>query len=147
MSQRLDTMRIGELAKLAKITPKTLRYYEDFGLLPASQRSESGYRLYSWNDLDRLRFIQKAKAVGFSLSEIRSIMALRNHGEVPCDHVKALINQKLEEVHSQIQNLKELADELRVMQQEAEALPSCEACVCEIIEHHDNKSQQEGLIE
>ncbi|WP_081700442.1 MerR family transcriptional regulator [Sulfobacillus thermosulfidooxidans] len=69
-------MRIGELAKLAKITPKNLRYYEDFGLLPASQRSESGYRLYSWNDLDRLRFIQKAKTVGFSLSEIRSIWLL-----------------------------------------------------------------------
>ncbi|WP_053959789.1 heavy metal-responsive transcriptional regulator [Sulfobacillus thermosulfidooxidans] len=140
MTRQHDTMRIGELAKVAGITPKTLRYYEDFGLLPASTRSESGYRLYSWNDLDRLRFIQKAKTVGFSLSEIRSILALRNHGEVPCDHVKALINRKLEEINSQIQALRDLEIELRTMQKEADALPPCEACVCEIIEHHDAMS-------
>ena len=71
--QNRDTlvqMRIGQLANEVGLNPKTLRYYEQIGLLPAPQRSPSGYRLYTAADRERLDFIAKAKAIGLTLEEI-----------------------------------------------------------------------------
>jgi DNA-binding transcriptional MerR regulator len=79
-------MRIGELAAALDLNPKTIRYYEDIGLLPQPKRSAAGYRLYDDADHERLRFILKAKAVGLSLEEISRILAICDQGQPPCKH-------------------------------------------------------------
>lgn len=66
-------MQIGELAKAAEVPAKTIRYYEDIGLLPHPPRTEGGYRRYGPEAADRLRFIRKAQALGLTLSEIREL--------------------------------------------------------------------------
>lgn len=76
----LRVMRIGELARQAGVNIQTVRFYERKGLLPAPRRKPSGYRLYTDEDLHRLRFIRRAKALGFSLEEIREVLHMRAEG-------------------------------------------------------------------
>jgi DNA-binding transcriptional MerR regulator len=82
-------LKIGELATVLGLNPKTIRYYEDIGLLPKPQRTVSGYRLYEAADVERLSFIGKAKAIGLTLEEIREISDARPDGQRPCEHVFA----------------------------------------------------------
>ncbi|HEC11156.1 MAG TPA: heavy metal-responsive transcriptional regulator [Acidimicrobiales bacterium] len=104
-------MRIGELADSAGITPETVRYYEKVGLLPAPRRTPSGYRDYSERARERLRFIRTAQSVGFSLGEIGEILALRDQGQTPCQHVRGLIRRHADDLQQRI-------DDLRVMQRD-----------------------------
>lgn len=70
--------RIGELAKLADVTPDTIRYYEKQQMMDHDIRTEGGFRLYSDNDLQRLRFIRYARQLGFSLEAIRELLSIRS---------------------------------------------------------------------
>lgn len=70
---------IGKLAKLVQQTPVTIRYYEKIGLIPASKRSEGGFRLYPETIIRRFYFIQNAKLIGFDLSEIKSLLNLETN--------------------------------------------------------------------
>ncbi|CAM3878172.1 Zinc-responsive transcriptional regulator [Klebsiella quasipneumoniae subsp. similipneumoniae] len=69
--------RIGELAKLADVTPDTIRYYEKQQMMDHDVRTEGGFRLYSDNDLQRLRFIRYARQLGFTLEAIRELLSIR----------------------------------------------------------------------
>ena len=80
---------IGELATELKLNPKTIRYYEEVGLLPEPRRSESGYRLYSKHEVERLRLIQRAKLVGLSLAETKEIVEYAIDGR--CNALEALV--------------------------------------------------------
>src|SRR6266566_6256771 len=82
-------MRIGVLAAQAGITAKTIRFYEDTGLMPAPARTPAGYRDYPAGAAARLAFIRDAQAAGLSLAEIRSILAIRDDGQAPCQHVRS----------------------------------------------------------
>jgi len=75
--------RIGELAAELGLNPKTIRYYEDIGLMPEPPRTAAGYRLYGEVDRERLEFILKARAIGLTLEEIHQILALRSQGQPP----------------------------------------------------------------
>ena len=68
-------MRIGELAKLAGISTSALRYYEEVGLLGPAARTEAGYRIFRGDAVGRLQFVQRAKALGLSLQEVRQLLA------------------------------------------------------------------------
>jgi DNA-binding transcriptional MerR regulator len=114
---------IGQLATEVGLTPKTIRYYETVGLLPPPARTESRYRLYTPQTAELLRFIQKAKALGFTLTEIREIMALRQRGHLPCPHVHALLTDRTESLSRQIQELSLLRDELRRLAKRSASLP------------------------
>ncbi len=105
-------MRIGELAHLAGINPRTLRYYERIGLLAPSARTEAGYRLYSDADADRLAFIRHAQTLGLSLAEIADIIALRDGGTPPCRHVRAVADLRITAIDRQIAELEALRAEL-----------------------------------
>ncbi len=87
-------LRIGALAADLGLNPKTIRYYEEIGLLPVPQRTGAGYRQYSAADRERLRFI-KAKVIGFTLREIREILAVRDGGGEPCPYLGDLLAHKL----------------------------------------------------
>ena len=89
-----DTFTVGEIAREADVTPKTVRYYEMIGLLPRAERSPNGYRRYSTEDLNRLAFIQRAKALGLTLEEIRELVVVAEDGR--CALTKAELRQTLE---------------------------------------------------
>jgi MerR family Zn(II)-responsive transcriptional regulator of zntA len=101
--------KIGEIAKLADVTPDTVRYYEKQNLLSASQRSASGYRLYSDEDVTRLRFIRYAKTMGFTLEEIAELLSIRiEPGKHTCQESKAIVESRLAEVELRLAELKKI---------------------------------------
>lgn len=108
-------MRIGEIAALSGVSSKTIRYYEDVGLLRPPPRNASGYRDYDPATVDRLAFVRAAQAVGLTLGEIRGIVALRDDGQTPCTHVLALLRQRAAELDRRIAELRALQGELNRM--------------------------------
>jgi DNA-binding transcriptional MerR regulator len=118
----LNLVRISELADQAGVTSKTLRYYERIGVLPAPSRSTSGYRDYRPAAVDRLGFIRAGQAVGLSLGEIRQVVALRDRGETPCDHVYQLLQRRTAELDERIDELGALRRELRALTKRARRL-------------------------
>ncbi len=132
-------MLIGELGKRLNVNPKTIRYYEEIGLLPEPVRTPGGYRVYGEEDVERLAFILRARALDFSLEEIREILGLRERGEPPCPYVLHRIEAKIAEVDRRIEQLRQLRIELEKLRDEARALPAEEiaakGCICHIIEN------------
>lgn len=127
-------MRIGELAHRAGVSPKTIRYYEDLGLLPAPRRTESGYRQYNEDGAARLDFIARAKRLGLSLGEIAGVLAVCQAGQAPCSHVITLLDRRIVEVDRAVEELKAFRTELaRVREAAVAGIP--EGAVCGIIEH------------
>jgi len=98
-------MKIGQLAELAGVTTKTVRYYESIGLLPEPERTASGYRAYDGGALERLRFVRDAQNSGLSLAEIASVLELKGSGATSCEHTVSLLERHLAEIDSQIQRL------------------------------------------
>lgn len=97
-------MRIGELAKASGTTTKTLRYYEDAGLLPAPERTAGGYRDYTPDVLPRLDFIRRGRATGLTLGQIREVLDVRDAGRAPCQHVQRLLTTHLTDLDRQSPN-------------------------------------------
>lgn len=115
-------MLIGEVARRVGVPAKTLRYYEDIGLLDPPARSSSGYRDFDDRVLDRLAFIRSAQAVGLSLGEVRGIVALRDDGETPCGRVLELLRHRSTEIDRTIQELRTLQRELKRLVERARDL-------------------------
>ncbi|ACZ43357.1 transcriptional regulator, MerR family [Thermobaculum terrenum ATCC BAA-798] len=130
-------LRIGDLAAELGLNPKTIRYYEQIGLLPAAPRTESGYRVYGPGDVERLRFVLKAKAVGLSLKEIKEILLLQQSGQQPCEHVLALLDRKITAVEQQLLALTSIRQELVALRDQAAQTMGNETCICGLIEHYE----------
>lgn len=129
-------MLIGELAQRSGVPAKTLRYYEDIGLLRPPERSASGYRDYRPEVLDRLAFIKSSQALGLSLGEIRSIISMREDGDAPCSHVLQLLLDRSIEIDRTIRDLRNLKAELQLLVDRAKNLDpaDCEPDrVCHLI--------------
>ncbi|PKH03819.1 Zn(2+)-responsive transcriptional regulator [Psychromonas sp. MB-3u-54] len=98
--------RIGELATLCKIKTDTLRFYDKQGLFVPSSRTESGYRLYTKKDAQRLRFILRAKTIGFTLVEISELLSIElDKSNKACADVKSLVDLKLADISQKIEQL------------------------------------------
>jgi DNA-binding transcriptional MerR regulator len=106
-------MRIGDLAAMSGLSTKTIRFYEQAGLLPPPPRTSSGYRDYPPQATRRLGFVRHAQAAGLSLAEIRGVLALRDSGEAPCTHVSGLIQQHLAEIEQRLAELRKTRTALR----------------------------------
>src|SRR5262249_27930625 len=91
-------LKIGEVSERAGGGIETLRFYERSGLLDPPRRTEAGYRLYNAEALDRLAFIKRAQMLGFSLGEIRQIIAERKAGQSPCVKVREVVRRRLREL-------------------------------------------------
>ena len=115
-------MKIGEIASRAGVGTKTIRYYEEIGLIPEPERTPNGYRDYDELAVERLRFIRDAQATGLSLTEIASILDLRGHGEGTCFHVIDLLSRHIEDLDRHIENLHRTRDQLVALTQRAEGL-------------------------
>lgn len=108
-------MQIGQLAKRSGIPTDTVRYYERNGLLPAPARRASGYRDYTQDDVRRLRFVRRAKALGFNLSEIRELLELSNHRDDDMASMKAAASEKLADVEAKLIELTRIRDGLKTL--------------------------------
>lgn len=108
-----ELLKIGEVAAQSGLPVKTVRYYDEIGLLsPTVARSPAGYRLFSAEVLNRLAFIKRSQALGLSLSEVQDILAVHDQGQLPCGEVKQHLETKLDEINRQIEALKTLKAEL-----------------------------------
>jgi MerR family transcriptional regulator, Zn(II)-responsive regulator of zntA len=136
-------LRIGELAAKLGLNPKTIRYYEEVGLLPEPPRTAAGYRLYTQDDYQRLHFILKAKKIGLTLEEIGEILAVRSQGIQPCEHVLALLDRKIEQVDQQLAALSDFRQELLEMREDASTGMVAEGNFCCIIEDHEYSGEHE----
>lgn len=114
-------MRIGELARATGTKAETIRYYEREGILPAADRTDSNYRDYSDDHLATLTFVRRARELGFSMAQVRELLALSDHDDKPCQDVDKLVQRQMVEVERKISDLSALLDELGQM------LRSCQA--------------------
>ena len=137
LEQLGNQFQIGELAKATGATTKTIRYYEDVGLLPPAPRANNGYRYYEVEDVHRLRFIRNARSLDFSLDDLKEVLALRDQGEAPCRYVVQLLEKKSTEIEERIRQLRELQQELNGLVQQAATLRDddidMKECVCHLI--------------
>lgn len=108
-------MKIGELAQKAEVNIDTVRYYEKQGLLPAPQRLRSGYRQYEPGDVARLRFVRRAKALGFTLLEIRDLLELSSHRDKDMAGMKTAAMHKLDDVEEKLAELTRIRDGLKTL--------------------------------
>jgi DNA-binding transcriptional MerR regulator len=130
-------LTIGELAKQTGTLDKTIRYYESIGLLPEPERADNGYRLYGETDVERLRFIRRARALDFALDDIDEILAFREQGQPPCSYVMDLMQRRLEEVEARIRDFEQMRDELKALYSAGQDLPEdvlMRDCVCHLIQ-------------
>lgn len=122
-----NPLTIGRIASRAGVGIDTIRFYERRGLLPKPRRTDSGYRLYPPETVTRLRFIRRAKALGFSLDEIVTLLALQDTGG-PKAKVKAITHRKLEQVEAKIADLERMRDVLRELDNDCTGTGNLSGC-------------------
>jgi MerR family copper efflux transcriptional regulator len=130
-------VRIGELAEISGLTTKTIRFYEDAGLLAAPARSPNGYRDDPPAAVSRLGFVRTAQAAGLSLAEIAEVLAIRDDGRAPCTHVATVVDTRLREIRRRIRVLRTAQRELERLAERAAAFDPADCTsaddVCRIL--------------
>ena len=124
-------LSIGELSKQSGVNIETIRYYEKIGVMPAPDRSASGYRLYGADHLKRLSFVRRSRQLGFSLDEIRGLLRLVDGHAYTCAQVRKLTLDHLAEIRRKIADLKRLE---RVMAEMAAQCSGDRAPECAVID-------------
>ncbi|MEO8661050.1 MAG: heavy metal-responsive transcriptional regulator [Bryobacteraceae bacterium] len=133
----METLTIGRLAERGGVNLETVRYYEREGLMPPPPRNPSGHRTYSPSAVRRLRFIRRCQELGFSLYEIKELLALRSDPEQPCAEVIRQIDGKTAEVERRIAQLRTIHRALRRLQDSCEG--ACHVSDCPILESLDTE--------
>lgn len=105
-------LTIGQLSAAAATPSATIRYYEKIGLLESPLRSDSNYRVYGDEDLTRLTFVRRAREIGFTIDQVRSLLAFSDQGDADCCTVMSLTEQHLAEVEQKIADLIGLKEHL-----------------------------------
>jgi MerR family copper efflux transcriptional regulator len=108
-------MNIGQAASASGVTAKMIRYYESIGLMRETARSDSGYRIYNDKDLHTLRFIKRARSLGFSLEQIRDLLSLWQNNERASADVKAIALDHVKDLNQRIRELTEMRDTLSTL--------------------------------
>jgi MerR family copper efflux transcriptional regulator len=138
---RILSLTIGQVAKSAGVGVETIRFYERRGLIPEPPRRASGYREYSEEAVIRIRFIRRAKELGFSLGETVELLALRSDPQGSSDVLQAATEEKLADVERKIRSLKELAGSLRRLRQ---ARVEGDPAACGLLECLEPESPRRG---
>lgn len=121
-------MQIGQLADRSGVPIDTVRYYERHGILPQPQRQPSGYRRYGVDDVARLRFVRRAKGLGFTLTEIRDLLALSSRPADDMAGLKAAANVKLADVEHKLAELTRIRDGLHALVEACPGHGTLERC-------------------
>lgn len=137
-------MKVTELARSAGVTAETVRHYTRQGLLTPRRDPDNGYQLYDQRDLGRLRFIQRARTLGFSLKEIAEILDQADQGDSPCPLVRDLLAARLPRIHAQIRELQALAERMEHALEDWAQMPDGAPdghSICRLIEHTSDGAQ------
>ena len=138
-------MQIKEFARQTGLSAKTIRYYEDIGLLPQPQRLKNGYRTYEWSDVSRARLVAGARTLDFSLDDIQEILAMRDQQTAPCRTVLDLLAQRADEISQRIAELQHMETELRELHRLGLTFPTDDvegkSCVCHLVSERTGKAQ------
>ena len=138
-------MRIQTLAQQTGVPAKTIRYYEAVGVMPSPRRGANNYRVYTEGDVERLRFIASARALGLTLAEIAAILAARDQGSAPCARVLAALDGRLADLDRRLAAMVALRENLAQLRQAGAALPLDdvlgEHCVCYLIKTYRDSGQ------
>ena len=130
-------MQIQELSQQTGVSTKTIRYYEEIGVLPTPARQPNGYRQYTATDVTRLRLVAGARRLDLSLDEIREILDLRDRGQAPCTTLLERLAAKADEITERILALQSLEAELRQLHALGLTFPTNDvegkACVCHLV--------------
>ncbi|GAB4225471.1 MAG: Cu(I)-responsive transcriptional regulator [Kiloniellaceae bacterium] len=120
-------MNIGTAARQSGVPAKTIRYYESVGLIQPAERSASGYRVYDKQDVETLRFVQRARSLGFSVEEVGSLLALWRDRGRSSSEVKALARHRVEDIDRKIAELTEMRATLQDLMERChgDARPEC----------------------
>ncbi|UCC53051.1 MAG: heavy metal-responsive transcriptional regulator [Anaerolineaceae bacterium] len=133
-------MRIKQFSELTGLPPKTIRYYEEIGLLPPARRLDNGYRDYAAVDIDRGHFIAGARSLDFSLDDIQEILAMREQREAPCRVVLDLLQERADEINRRIAQLQRMETELRELHRLGLTFPTDDVdgknCICHLVSEH-----------
>jgi MerR family transcriptional regulator, copper efflux regulator len=121
METTMSAMTIGRVARLADVGVETIRFYEREGLIEEPPRRASGYRQYPTDTVDRLRFIRRAKGLGFTLKEIKELMSLRDGSGRRRGEVRALAEAKMRDIDQRLARLQAMRSALHVL---------VESCAC-----------------
>lgn len=137
-------MLIKEFSQQSGLAAKTIRYYEEIGLLPPPNRLENGYRVYNERDVARARLVAGARSLDFSLDDIREIVAMRDRGEVPCHVVLDLLVERADQIRQRIAQLESMELELRELHRMGLAFPHEDVegknCACHLVSKHSRES-------
>lgn len=130
-------MQIRELSQRTGLSAKTIRYYEEIGLLPSPKRLENSYRDYSEADVVRARFVAGARHLDFTLDDIQEILDLRDRRTAPCRIVLDLLEEKAEQINQRIAELQRMETELRELHRLGETFPTDDVdgknCICHLV--------------
>ncbi len=139
-------MKVSELAKRAGVTADTVRHYTRVGLLKPRRDPDNGYQLYDGTALKHLRFIQKARLLGFSLHDIETIVHHEHSGTSPCPTVRGLMARYLPKVREQIaelqQQLTRMEQAMLAWEEMSDGVPDDDA-ICPLIEHWNSQEERD----
>ncbi|MCA0453842.1 MAG: heavy metal-responsive transcriptional regulator [Chloroflexi bacterium] len=127
---------IGELSGQTGVSTQTIRYYERIKLLPVPKRADNSYRVYDESDVERLRFVNRARQLEFALEDIAEILAFRDQNEPPCKYVMNVMAQQIAVIEERIADLQHLRDELETLHRVGLTMPEdieMKQCVCHLI--------------
>ena len=114
----MSQLTVSNLAEEAGTSPDTVRYYERIGLLPETERSPSGYRLYGDEAVERLRFIKRAQRFGLRLEAIAELLDVRRQGLCPCGHTRRFLEARVAELDEEMSSLARLREDIARMLEE-----------------------------
>ncbi|MFO7530016.1 MAG: MerR family DNA-binding protein [Marinobacter sp.] len=134
-------MKVKEIAQAAGVNPDTVRFYTREGLLNPTRNPDNNYQQYDADDLRRLRFARKARQLGFTLPEIRSILDQADDRHSPCPMVREVFEKRLAEVEREIAELQQLRDRMKsalgIWREMPDGTPDGHT-ICRLIEHWDD---------
>ena len=129
-------MRIGEAARLSGLEASAIRFYETQGIVPVPNRTGAGYRDYSTDEVELLRFVRRLRSLELPLDDVREIVGLRVDDQTPCASVRTALARETAAIDQQIEDLHRLRDELRRLQMAAEQIADewPTTCVCHVLQ-------------
>jgi DNA-binding transcriptional MerR regulator len=139
-SESQGALKIGEVAKRSGVGIEALRFYERSGLLGRPARTQSGYRMYDHEVLERLDFIKRAQVLGFTLDEIKQIIAEKQEGGSPCEAVREVVRTRLRELDDRMREMRRYRNELAATLAEWDESGPVEGHICGLIEGSNVKS-------
>lgn len=108
-------MNIGEVAALSNVNSKMIRRYEELGIIPKAGRSLSGYRMYTENDVHVLRFVKRARELGFSMKDIKQLVSLWRNKNRPSSQVKSIAKKHVDELEKKLAEIQSMLSTLNTL--------------------------------